>query len=114
VELQETGVVTYTAEPGFVAYGAALEQALLKFPDVPVRPPEAIGAAIVWLVTSPEASRLRNKRIHLPAITHRCGLLPGWGGPGSPYRRDPPGGENTNESTGGQAPDTARADSANG
>jgi NAD(P)-dependent dehydrogenase (short-subunit alcohol dehydrogenase family) len=85
-ELIDTGVVTYTVEPGFVAYGTALDQALARFPDVPVSPPEAIGAAIVWLVTSPDASRLKSKRIHLPAITHRYGLLPGWGGPGSRYR----------------------------
>jgi 3-oxoacyl-[acyl-carrier protein] reductase len=84
VELDGTGVTAYTVEPGFVAYGPALDEALQKYGN-PVTPPEAIGAAIVWLVTSPDALRLKHKRIHLPAIAHRHGLLPGWGGPGSRY-----------------------------
>ena len=52
---------------------------------MPVTPPDAIGAAIVWLVTSPDAPRLLHKRIYLPAITQKYGLLPGWDGPGSAF-----------------------------
>jgi hypothetical protein len=50
-----------------------------------VSPPESIGPAIVWLVTSPEADRLLSKRIYLPGLTHKHGLLEGWDGPGTPY-----------------------------
>jgi len=41
--------------------------------------------AIVWLVTSPDAPRLLHKRIYLPAITQKYGLLPGWDGPGTAF-----------------------------
>jgi len=85
VELRDAGVNVYTVEPGFVAYGEALTQALAKFPDSPVTPPEAIGAAIAWLVRSPDATRLLSKRIHLPALAQRHGLVPGWQGPGTPF-----------------------------
>jgi NAD(P)-dependent dehydrogenase (short-subunit alcohol dehydrogenase family) len=87
VELRDTGVMVFTVEPGFVAYGPALAESLEKFPGRPVCPPEAIGVAVRWLVSAPEAARLIGKRIHLPAITERNGLLPGWDGPGSAYDR---------------------------
>ena len=78
-------VRTFNVEPGFVAYGPDLEDKLRKFPGMPVSPPEAIGPAIVWLVESPDADRLRAKRVNLPGLTHRQGLLAGWGGPGTAY-----------------------------
>lgn len=84
-ELSGSGVVAYTVEPGFVAYGEAFAETLAKYPGRPVTPPEAIGAAVRWLVTAPDATRLLGKRIHLPAITQRYGLLPGWEGPGTAF-----------------------------
>ena len=85
VELGPSGIRAFNVEPGFVAYGEELGALLRKYPGMPVSPPEAIGPAIVWLVRSPDANRLRRKRISLPDVTRKHGLLAGWDGPGSPY-----------------------------
>ena len=85
VELDTARVRTFNVEPGFVAHGAAFEDKLRRYPGVAVSPPESIGPALVWLVESPEADRLLGKRVNLPGLTHRHGLLPGWGGPGTPW-----------------------------
>jgi NAD(P)-dependent dehydrogenase (short-subunit alcohol dehydrogenase family) len=85
-ELGHSGIRAFTVEPGFVAYGEAYDIALRDNPGVPVSPPEAIGAAIAWLVEAPDANRLLAKRVHLPALTQKYGLLPGWNGPGTAYR----------------------------
>ncbi|HMK12420.1 MAG TPA: SDR family oxidoreductase, partial [Acidimicrobiales bacterium] len=78
VELGASGIRAFNVEPGFIAYGEHLQESLERYPDVPVSPPEAIGPAIVWLVQSPEAIRLARKRVSLPDITHKHGLLAGW------------------------------------
>lgn len=86
VELGSQGIRAFNVEPGFVAYGDELARALEKYPGMPVSPPESIGPAIVWLVEAGEnAERLRSKRVNLPGLTHKQGLLEGWGGPGSMY-----------------------------
>ena len=85
VEFGDRGIRAYTVDPGFVAYGDDLSEKIDRYVGMPVTPPDAIGAAIVWLVTSPDAPRLLHKRIYLPAITEKYGLLPGWDGPGTPF-----------------------------
>ena len=85
VELGDQGIRAFNVEPGFVAYGERLEAMLQKYPGMPVSPPESIGPAIVWLVQSPEAARLRNKRVYLPGLTHKHHLLDGWEGPGTAF-----------------------------
>ncbi len=85
VELGAKGIRAFTVEPGFVAYGERLERTLRKYPDVAVSPPEAIGPAILWLIRDPAAAKLLSKRVNLPGLSHKHGLLPGWGGPGSPF-----------------------------
>ncbi len=75
-ELGERGITVYSIEPGFVAYGEGLEAAKAAYPGLEVMPPEAIGAAVAWLATAPEARRLLGKRIHGPAIGRRLGRLP--------------------------------------
>jgi NAD(P)-dependent dehydrogenase (short-subunit alcohol dehydrogenase family) len=87
VELGARGIRAFTVEPGFVAYGDKLAQTIAKYPGIPVSPPEAIGCAITWLVQSPDADRFLSKRVNLPGLTHKFGLLPGWDGPGSHFRR---------------------------
>ena len=67
------------------AYGERFTTTLAKYPGVPVSPPESIGPAIVWLVGSPDADRFLPKRVNLPGLTHKQGLLPGWDGPGTVY-----------------------------
>ena len=86
VELGAEGIRAFNVEPGFVAYGEELARMLDKYPGMPVSPPESIGPAILWLVEAGDAAeRLRSKRINLPGLTHKQGLLEGWGGPGSAY-----------------------------
>ena len=84
-ELGAAGVRAYTVEPGHTAYGDQFRALVGGASGAPVNPAEAIGAAIVWLVESPEAERLLAKRIHLPAIAQKQSLLEGWDGPGSAY-----------------------------
>jgi NAD(P)-dependent dehydrogenase (short-subunit alcohol dehydrogenase family) len=83
VELGDRGIRAFTVEPGFVAYGERLEAMLEQFPGVPVSPPESIGPAVVWLVQSPAADRLLHKRVNLPGLTHKHGLLDTWSGTGT-------------------------------
>lgn len=85
VELGSKGIRVFNVEPGFVAYGEELEAVLQKYPGVPVSPPESIGPAIVWLVQSPDADRLLSKRVNLPGLTRKQGLLPAWSGPGTVF-----------------------------
>jgi NAD(P)-dependent dehydrogenase (short-subunit alcohol dehydrogenase family) len=80
----QSGVLAYTVEPGHVAYGDNFQEAAER-EGSRVTPTEAIGAAILWLVQSPDATRLLSKRINLPSITQKYELLPGWAGPGNPY-----------------------------
>ncbi len=87
VELGDRGIVSYTVDPGFVAYGEEFDDMVERYVGMPVTPPEAIGAAIVWLLSSSDAIRLLHKRIYLPAIAQKYGLLPGWDGPGTPFPR---------------------------
>jgi NAD(P)-dependent dehydrogenase (short-subunit alcohol dehydrogenase family) len=84
-ECGSAGIRAFTVEPGHVAYGDGFHQAVDSGEGVPANPTEAIGAAIAWLVQSPDATRLLSKRVHLPAITQKHGLLPGWAGPGSAF-----------------------------
>jgi NAD(P)-dependent dehydrogenase (short-subunit alcohol dehydrogenase family) len=61
-------VIAYNVEPGFVAYGEKLKTAATRYPGLEITPPEAIGAVIAWLATSPEAVRFKNKRVHGPQL----------------------------------------------
>jgi NAD(P)-dependent dehydrogenase (short-subunit alcohol dehydrogenase family) len=85
VELGDRGIRAFTVEPGFVAYGDDFEETLRKYPGRPVSPPECIGPAIVWLIQDPGADRLLRKRVSLPDLTKKQGLLSGWDGPGSHF-----------------------------
>jgi 3-oxoacyl-[acyl-carrier protein] reductase len=90
VELGGEGVRAFNVEPGFVAYADALEEAVRKYPGIPVSPPECIGPAITWLIETPEADKLLKKRVYLPGLAYKQGLLAGWDGPGSHYRSTAP------------------------
>lgn len=68
-ELDGTGVVVHNVEPGLTAYGDRLEEQRRLYPWAHINSPEAIGAAVAWLVTHPEETAgLRCKRIHLPKL----------------------------------------------
>jgi NAD(P)-dependent dehydrogenase (short-subunit alcohol dehydrogenase family) len=77
-ELGDRGIVAYNIEPGLVAYGGKLDGARARNPGSEVTPPEAIGAAITWLATSPDAVKFRNERVDGPRLCRDLGLLPGW------------------------------------
>ncbi len=85
VELRDKGIRTFLMEPGAVCYGERLEDYIIKYPNVPVSPPEACAEAIVWLMDSPDSEKLIKKRIYLPAVAHKNGLLADWDGPGTVY-----------------------------
>jgi NAD(P)-dependent dehydrogenase (short-subunit alcohol dehydrogenase family) len=85
VELGDRGIRAYTVDPGFVAYGDDFDAMVERYVGMPVTPREAVAAAIVWLLSSPDAERLLHKRIYLPAIAQKYDLLPGWQGPGTPF-----------------------------
>ena len=85
VEHGHQGIRAFNVEPGFVAYGADFQEMLDKYPGRPVSPPECIGPALLWLVRSPDADRLMKKRVSLPDLTNKLGLLPAWDGPGSAF-----------------------------
>lgn len=74
-ELSEKGIVVYNVEPGLTAYGDRLAVQRELYPWAEINRPEAIGAAVAWLVDHPvEAEPLRDKRIHLPKIARRLGF----------------------------------------
>ena len=74
-ELSDTGILVYNVEPGLTAYGDRLTIQRQQYPWAAINPPEAIGAAVAWLVAHPEeAAPLRDKRIHLPRIARDLGL----------------------------------------
>jgi 3-oxoacyl-[acyl-carrier protein] reductase len=84
-ECGSAGIRAYTVEPGFVAYGDDFQRAVERGVETRVNPSEAISAALLWLIQSPEATRLLSKRIHLPSITQKYGLLAGWAGSGTAF-----------------------------
>jgi NAD(P)-dependent dehydrogenase (short-subunit alcohol dehydrogenase family) len=85
VELGDRGIRAYTVDPGFVAYGDDFDEMVERYVGMPVTPREAVAAAIMWLLSSPDAGRLLHKRVYLPAIAQKYDLLPGWKGPGTPF-----------------------------
>jgi NAD(P)-dependent dehydrogenase (short-subunit alcohol dehydrogenase family) len=85
MELGDRGIRAYTVDPGFVAYGDDFDAMVERYVGMPVTPREAVAAAIVWLLSSPDAERLLHKRIYLPALAQKHDLLPGWEGPGTPF-----------------------------
>jgi len=88
VELGDKGIRAFNVEPGFVAYGERFATALRKYPGIPVSPPQAIGPAVLWLVREADAGRLLDKRVNLPGLTHKFGLLAGWNGPGTNFEAE--------------------------
>lgn len=57
-----------------MAYGEKLETAAANYPCLEITPPEAIGAVIAWLATSPTAIRFKNKRVHGPKLFRSLNL----------------------------------------
>lgn len=75
-ELAGQGVTVYNVEPGLTAYGQRLAVQKEQYPWAEINEPEAMGAAVAWLVTHPdEAASLVAKRIHLPRVGRHIGAI---------------------------------------
>lgn len=81
-ELAGTGVAVLNVDPGFVATERmAVDMGEFGFDASRAAPPEAIGAAVAWLATSPETAGLSGTTVLAQQICWDHDLLPGWSGP---------------------------------
>jgi NAD(P)-dependent dehydrogenase (short-subunit alcohol dehydrogenase family) len=79
VELGDRGIRAYNLSPGFVATERiALDMAEFGFDATVGAPPDVVGAAAAWLVTSPEAAARNGEWIEAQDLCRQLGLLPGW------------------------------------
>jgi NAD(P)-dependent dehydrogenase (short-subunit alcohol dehydrogenase family) len=79
VEFGSRGIRAFNVEPGFVA----TERSVLIVRDLGFdpdagAPPAAIGAAIAWLVTSPEADAMSGQTVPGQALCRERSLYPEW------------------------------------
>jgi NAD(P)-dependent dehydrogenase (short-subunit alcohol dehydrogenase family) len=80
VEHGEEGIRAFSVDPGYVVTETAEARgtgADFSAHFAAATPP-VIGAAIAWMVTSPEADEQRGKIVLAQRETKRRGLLPGW------------------------------------
>jgi NAD(P)-dependent dehydrogenase (short-subunit alcohol dehydrogenase family) len=84
-EHSEEGIVAFNVEPGFVQHADPFMQTARSI-EVEATPPEAIAAAVAWLILQPKARQLRSLRIHLPELCRQLNLLPEW----KPLDTNPP------------------------
>jgi NAD(P)-dependent dehydrogenase (short-subunit alcohol dehydrogenase family) len=78
-ELADQGVLFFNVDPGFTATERMIiDMAEFGFDASTGAPPDATGAAVAWLVNSPEAAGLNGSVIYAQDVTRERGLLPGW------------------------------------
>ena len=78
-ELGPRGILFFNMDPGFVATERmAMDMAEFGFDASTGAPPDVIGAATAWLVTSPDAAEQNGGHIHGQDLCRDLGLLPGW------------------------------------
>ena len=80
VEHGDEGIVTYNIDPGHVITERQVAKRKEKeYTAFPSAPPEAIGAAVAWLVEDPRArDEYAGTIVNAQRETKRRGLLPGW------------------------------------
>ena len=80
IEHGEDGIITYNIDPGHVVTERQrAKQKDKEYTAFPSSPPEAIGAAIAWLVGEPTApEEYGGKVVNAQRETKRRNLLPGW------------------------------------
>jgi NAD(P)-dependent dehydrogenase (short-subunit alcohol dehydrogenase family) len=79
VELGDRGIVAFNLHPGFVTTERmVIDMAAFGFDASVGAPPDVIGAATAWLVTSPEARDLNGSWIEAQELCAERKLLPGW------------------------------------
>jgi NAD(P)-dependent dehydrogenase (short-subunit alcohol dehydrogenase family) len=78
-ELGDRGILFFNMDPGFIATERmVMDMAEFGFDASVGAPPDVIGAATAWLVTSPEAASLNGGHIQGQEVCKERGLLPGW------------------------------------
>jgi NAD(P)-dependent dehydrogenase (short-subunit alcohol dehydrogenase family) len=84
LEHGDDGIAAYNLHPGFVATERmAQDMATFGFDAAEGAPPDVIGAAAAWLVTSADARQYDGSWVEGQELCARLGLLPGWPGPGA-------------------------------
>jgi NAD(P)-dependent dehydrogenase (short-subunit alcohol dehydrogenase family) len=78
-EFGPRGILTFNVDPGYVRTernALTLEEDGMD-PNAGA-PPEAVGRAVAWLATSPDAFELQGLFVKAQELTSERGLLPGW------------------------------------
>ncbi len=80
VEHGDEGILTYNIDPGHVITERQIaKQKEKEYTAFPSAPPEAIGAAVAWLVEDPLApDEYAGTVVNAQRETKKRGLLPGW------------------------------------
>lgn len=79
VELGGRGIRAYNVSPGFIATERmAVDMTAFSFDAAQGAPPDVVGAAVAWLVTSPDAPERADTWFDAQAVCRELGLLPGW------------------------------------
>ena len=83
VEYADRGIRAFNVSPGFVRTERNTMGAEVTGMDPALgAPPEAVGAAVTWMVTSPEADVLMRGNIDAQTVALERGLYPDWRAPG--------------------------------
>jgi NAD(P)-dependent dehydrogenase (short-subunit alcohol dehydrogenase family) len=78
-ECGESGIRAFNVDPGFVLTERnSLDVEEFGFDPSWAAPPAAVGAAVAWLVTSPEADALQRQNIAAQQLVLDRGLFPDW------------------------------------
>ena len=78
-EYASSGIRAFNVEPGFVRTERnSLDAGELGFDISFAAPPEAVGAAVAWLVSSPEADELMWGDVSAQQLALDHGLVPDW------------------------------------
>ncbi len=78
-EYEDQGIRAFNVDPGFVATERnQLDAADLGFDPSFAAPPQAIGAVVAWLATSPDADSVLGTDIEAQPFALQRGLYPDW------------------------------------
>ncbi len=73
------GIRAFNVNPGFVLTERnSLDADEFGFASAQAGPPEAVGAVVAWLATSPEADPLQRSNVDAQDVALERGLYPGW------------------------------------
>jgi len=89
LEHERDGISAYNLHPGFIATERMIQDmGAFGFDASTGAPPDVIGAAAAWLVTSSDASELNGQWVEGQQLCAELGLLPGWDPPSATHARD--------------------------